>query len=315
MRLITNFSKIGCLILSLFLAVFSSAAAEKTLNTTAVTKIVRDAKIFEPNAKIDVYFNGKEIIVQSYLNPKANDNDCKIDAVLIAKAIFDAYPPPAFSNIRVNLFETKDETERKYRSVIVRAGDIEVFAKGAISRDALLASLTVAHDLVPPPPPQPSPRAVLELPIAGPYRKRERQNLLNNIRDLQSKNQELGRNVADVDKCCTLFLVGEAAVRRADGRGFVRAYNETVLAVNQEQAKINRVIGELYHKPPVAGPQYARRVKVFGALEYLEQHGKDVTELRRIFEKDIEPLAKTGQNSQELDVSLTTVERALSSKF
>jgi hypothetical protein len=128
---------------------------------------------------------------------------------------------------------------------------------------------------------------------------------------LQSKNQEIGREVADVDRCCNLFLVGEAAVRKADEPSFVRAYNDTVIAVNQEQAKVNRVVTQMYHKLPVNGPQYERRVAIYKRLESLEQHGRDVTQLRRIFEKDIEPRAHTGRDSLELDVSLTTVERAL----
>lgn len=287
------------------------SADAAVLNSTTIIKLVRGAKVFEPDAQITAYVNGKEIIVVSYLNPKANDNDCKIDAVLIAKAIFDVFPPPAFSNLRVNLYDSKDATQSIYRSVIVRAGDIEVFAKGGISKEALLASLTVAHERRSGVIPRPSPRAILNMPITGEFRKKERQTLLRDIRDLQLKNQELGREVADVDRCCTLFGASEAFVPRQDEHGFVRAYNDTVIALNEEQAKVNRAVTELYHKLPVAGPQYERRVAVYKRLEYLERHGKDVTQLRRIFEKDVEPRARMGQDSLELDVSLSTVERAL----
>ena len=289
------------------------AQAQSGPDKATIVKLVREAQIFEPGAQINAQVNGQEVIVQSYLNPKANDNDCKIDAILIAKKIFDVYPPPAFSNVKVNLYDSSDATKTSFRSIIVRAGDVEVFSKGSISKEALLASLTVAHErrLVTTATPV-SPRGILNIQIRNGARKVERQGLLNHIRDLQYKNQELGRNVANIDKCCELFQRSEAALTRSDQAGFVRAYNDTVIAVNQEQAKVNRLVNELNRRGPVKGPQYERRLAVFKRLEYLEQHGKDVTQLRRIFEIDVEPRAKLGQNSLELDVSLSTVERALS---
>lgn len=300
---------ISCLIAGLISS--ASAANAPVLNPANVTKAVREANIFEADAQITSYISGKEIIVQSFLNPKANDNDCKIDAVLIGKAIFDVFPPPAFSNIRVNFYDINDRTRSIYRSVIVRAGDIEVFAKGSISKEALLSSLTVGHERLTNVVKQTSPRAILNVPISGEFRKKERQSLLSSLRELQLKNQELGREVADVDKCCTLFALSEDAVRKQNEHGFVRTYNDAIIALNEEQAKVNRAVTELYHKLPVQGPQYARRVAVYKRLEYLERHGKDVTQLRRIFEKDVEPRARMGQDDLELDVSLSTVERAL----
>ena len=312
-RLIANLIQVGwtcCLVVALVLPV--AAADTPVLNNQTIIKLVRDAKVFEPDAQIIAYVNGKEIIVQSYLNPKANDDDCKIDALLIGKAIFDVFPPPAFSNVRVELYDSKDASRITYRSVIVRAGDIDVFAKGGISKEALLASLTVAHERRTDVVTRPSPRAILNVPITSAFRKKERQDLLRDIRDLQSKNQDLRREVADVDKCCRLFGLSEACVRKEDEHGFVRAYNDTVIAVNEEQAKVNRAITELNHKLPVNGPQYERRVAVYRRLAYLEQHGKNVTQLRRIFENYIERQASLGQDSLELDTTLSTIERALS---
>jgi hypothetical protein len=301
----------GCLILALLLLAEHAFAAEKSKTPTAgeVLRLVREAKILSPDLEVNAEVNGAEINISTYLNPKANDNDCKIDAVLIAKKLFDSYQPDSFADVKVCFYETTDPSRSMYRTVIVRTGDLEVFSKNAITKEALLASITVAHE-------RRGGRAsmsqsVLNSQIKSGLHKEDRQNLLNMIRELQAKNQDLHARVADVDKCCELFARSEAAAQKGDPASFLRAYNDTIIAVNQEQVRVNQAIAVLNQNRPKKGPQYERRMTIYTKLSHLEERGVDVSQLRRIFDNEVEPRAKTGQDSIELDASLSTLERAL----
>src|SRR5262249_46189075 len=141
--------------------------------------------------------------------------------------------------------------------------------------------------------------------------KEDRRNLLSNIRELQAKNQDLHSQVADVDKCCALFAKSEAAAENNDLATFLRAYNDTVIAVNQEQVRVNRAVDAINESKPKKGPQYERRMAAYAKLNSLAERGVDVTQFRRIFEHEIETRAQTGKDSIELEASLSTLERAL----
>jgi hypothetical protein len=281
----------------------------KVLTGPDVVRIVRQAKILNPSLELNAQVSGTVINISTYLNPKANDNDCKIDAVLIAKTLFDSYPPNSFGDVRVSFYETTDPSRTAYRTVIVRTGDLEVFAKNAITKESLLASITVAHErratgasLL---------NAILRIDIKSGFHREERQALLNNIRELQGKNEDLHSRIANVDKCCQLFARSEAAAEKGDVPAFLRGYNDTVIVVNQEQVRVNQAIEALYHDRPKKGPQYERRMTVFKKLSDLQERGVDVSQLRRIFENEIEPRARSGKDTIELDTSLSTLERAL----
>lgn len=271
-----------------------SAEVDAVLDSASVIKLVRSANIVPPTTAIQAQIAGKEIIVSTYVNAHANDTDCKIDAVLLAKKIFAV--SKSANDVRLIFYETDNPSGRTYRSIIVRAGDIDVFSKGEISKEALMASITVAHE---------------NRPLKTGFKFQERQDLLNQIKELQAKNADIGGKAANVEKCYCLYRLSENALSNGDHPQFLRAFNDTVVAVNQEQEKVNYVVRKLNSSSPVKGPQYERRIAIYQQLDKLEKQGKNITQLRRIFEKDIEPLARRGQDSLELQVTLLTLERAL----
>ena len=70
-------------------------------------------------------------------NPKATDQDCKIDAVLLAKTIMDAYPRDV-SRTRMMFSDSNSGTMSE---IMVTTGDVKAYATGTISKDDLLTSL------------------------------------------------------------------------------------------------------------------------------------------------------------------------------
>jgi hypothetical protein len=103
-------------------------AASFSLTDAEVVNALEKAKILAPSIRLNARVSPDEVIIATYKNPKAEDKDCKIDAVLIAKAVMDLAPGEV---PRVTVYFYSSSTLSKYKQVEVTAGDVKAFASGA----------------------------------------------------------------------------------------------------------------------------------------------------------------------------------------
>jgi hypothetical protein len=98
---------------------------------------ITKAKILPPDTKITASTNGAELTVSTYKVDLASENDCKIDAVLIAKTAFDA--DPELSRATVLFYDPR--MPDNYSSVAVTLGDVVAYKAGKVSKEQLLSAL------------------------------------------------------------------------------------------------------------------------------------------------------------------------------
>ncbi len=156
----------------LFITAVSASLAASTPKEDEVVKLIESAAILAPGERVLVRVRVAEISVNAYINPSAQDvdNDCKIDAVLIARKIFSKYTS-VVARVKVNFYERKRPNFA--RIINVTAGDVSSFASGNTTMAQLLASLEVRKETVKTPSittatnGTPSPSAAVTLSSAG----------------------------------------------------------------------------------------------------------------------------------------------------
>lgn len=116
-------------------------ALAATLPSAAqVSHTINSAKILAPGYQASAWCGGDGLFtVQLYRNPKANDNDLKIDSVLITKTLYDKYPD-ALKSVLVKFFDPGRPT---FKQVTIPEGLIKRFAGGELSQQALLDVIAV----------------------------------------------------------------------------------------------------------------------------------------------------------------------------
>lgn len=105
-----------------------------------LAKAIESAKILPASDKVKVDLTDNEMHITVLLNRDTEemDKDCKIDAVLIAKAVMDA--ESSINRVKVRL---ADFRRRTCRQVTVKSGDVAAFGTGGIGKETLLKSLEV----------------------------------------------------------------------------------------------------------------------------------------------------------------------------
>jgi hypothetical protein len=103
------------------------------------------AKILAPTIRLNARVAQDGIEVATYKNPKANQNDCKIEALLIAKTLVELAPGEV---PRVVVYFYNSTSLSSFKQVSVTAGDVKAFAAGALSKEELLKSLVIKDDSI-----------------------------------------------------------------------------------------------------------------------------------------------------------------------
>lgn len=135
-----SISRWAPLLLTAFITGFSPAPGiAAQLHQTELVTLLRDAKIVNPEYRLDVVVSDKEVTVLTKRNPKATDSDCKINAVLMGKTLMDAHIKD-ISRVKV-LYSV--EGADACDEVVVRAGDVKSFDAGSITEEQLLSSLEI----------------------------------------------------------------------------------------------------------------------------------------------------------------------------
>ena len=125
------------LTMSLALALSISPNCFAKLSAEELGKAIKQAKVFGAEEKVQTALAGGELTVSAYRKETSTDNDCKIDAVLTAKAAFAA--DPELSRVNVLFYDLLVPTD--YYEVPVSVGDVVAFGAGKISKEQLLGAL------------------------------------------------------------------------------------------------------------------------------------------------------------------------------
>jgi hypothetical protein len=105
----------------------------------ALAAAVRKSKVVKPEYPLHVLKRGIDVLVTTLATPHEPDKNCKIDAVLVAKAIMDKDK----TVLRVH-YRFKDHmADQGYRAVVVKQSDVKAYGASAIDVNSLLAQLPI----------------------------------------------------------------------------------------------------------------------------------------------------------------------------
>lgn len=127
-------------------AIVGSTLAEPTVSAANLTPaeivgVLRSAKIVKQDLSLRASYTSGDCIVTTQRSKAAADDDCKIDAILMARSLFQSFPDAGILHVKV-LFSNYEE--HKYMEVSVSKSDVEAFASGKLSRAELLGTITAA---------------------------------------------------------------------------------------------------------------------------------------------------------------------------
>lgn len=148
--MINTSSKAGSmkrLILTLLLSLTTSAAsfaADAPASDEAIVSIIEKSSLL-PGYKVSARLTGTEALISTYRNAEskkdAQDNDCKIDAILIAKELMISNSL-GVRRVKVHFHEPVGHTGI-VREVIVTLPEVKAFAAKDVTQEELLSSLTL----------------------------------------------------------------------------------------------------------------------------------------------------------------------------
>ncbi len=127
-------------VLAMSLALFAVLPAYSAISPSEIVSAIKQAQFLAPGSSLNVRVDGDQVYVSTFKHSN-EDKDCKIDATLIAKSVFDL-SPEGFARVTC-YFYGKDMSS--CQEVSVSAGDIKSFAAGTMTQEQLLASITVKN--------------------------------------------------------------------------------------------------------------------------------------------------------------------------
>lgn len=134
-------------VLSVTVNALPSLAASPGNPAPASASVSNDAAIISaiqaglPNAKISARTQGKEELISTYRPLSENVQDCKIDAIQIAKALM-VDKDFGLTRVRVQFHELVNNADF-YQEVVVSLAAIKGFSSGAVTKQEFLDSLDV----------------------------------------------------------------------------------------------------------------------------------------------------------------------------
>lgn len=141
--MIQRLSGIVAIVLGLALAMpASSAVTPAPIDVQTVKKRIQQGHVLQAGLDVSVRINGSEVVVSTMLSNEQKEPtlDCKIDAAMIAKTIFET-PKSQFARVKVRFYEPKNLS--RYYMVAVTAGDVAAFSSRRLSTQQFLESLEV----------------------------------------------------------------------------------------------------------------------------------------------------------------------------
>jgi hypothetical protein len=112
-------------------------AAEAHIGESELVSILRATKVVPPDSKLTASISGDEVVITTTKKQGATDAASKIEAVLIAKTVFDSVSNDA-QRTKVIFF---DFTANTYSEVAVKRAEVKMYGSGQLSEKELLSSI------------------------------------------------------------------------------------------------------------------------------------------------------------------------------
>lgn len=118
----------------------SAAGAAESVTPSQMVEILRNSHVLKPAVQLRATYDDhtKRVTILTDRYPKESDNDCKIDAVLVAKKLVDSFPDEV-SVVRL-IFNTTGKTPQQ---IDVTKVHVKAYGSGAVKADELLSSLNL----------------------------------------------------------------------------------------------------------------------------------------------------------------------------
>lgn len=118
------------------------SAGRLDLNPSNVNKIIEGDEIYGEQFRVSSMVQGDVVTVQTWLNSRSDnlEHDSKIDAVLIAKKLLDAFPQHN-PTVKLRYFDRQDH--HKYFEITIMPGVVKSYAAGVMPEKDLLGTLSM----------------------------------------------------------------------------------------------------------------------------------------------------------------------------
>ncbi len=134
-RRIAGFSLIFCAAILAY-PVAPQAGAQSTLSAANIGIILRNANLVKSGVPLNATVLDKKVLIITDRGQRGN-TECKIDAVMIAKTIMDAFPDQI---MQVKVIFSHPDAKLAVQANIT-AGDVKAYGAGELKPEALLASI------------------------------------------------------------------------------------------------------------------------------------------------------------------------------
>ncbi len=95
----------------------------------------------DSSRRLGATVTGEEVLLTTERNPKFNEHDTKIEAVLIAKTVFDLLPDEV-QRSKVMFYNAKDDT---IGQIVLNRTELKAYADGKLTEAKLLASIELSN--------------------------------------------------------------------------------------------------------------------------------------------------------------------------
>ena len=155
------------------------------LSEIEIVEKLRAAKVVDPTYSLSAKKTSEEVVVTTGLNPKFNDNDTKVQSVLIAKTAFGLIPATV-QRVKV-VFKSEHGDQSK---IVVNRLLVMSFGEGKTDETTMLKSLDIDKETAEAPSDDRSQELEVQKVVGGPLAP-ERQLQLGNIEFLKEKGVDV----------------------------------------------------------------------------------------------------------------------------
>jgi hypothetical protein len=134
--------KVKLSVYGLLLALTLTPTPAWSVTANDIISAIDKGKILAPSIRVNAQVRPDVVYISTYKNLKANDRDCKIEAVLLAKTVMDL--APEIPRVEVRFYE--QTSLNRFKQISISAGDVKAFASGSIKEDQLLNGLVLKQE-------------------------------------------------------------------------------------------------------------------------------------------------------------------------
>jgi hypothetical protein len=210
----------------------SIAYAQTDAQSSVLVEQIRRANVVDPSFKLQVAVEGEEAVITTQRKPKASDPDCKIEAVLLAKTVFDSVSDK-IQRVKVLLL---DYDANDCSSVIVKKAEVKLFGTGGLTQKELLSSLEITKATI-------SGSESKSLSVADGPQQPERLLLLGRIERLKTKGTNVVAFMNYFNQLEASAKKGDASELSTQVRYLSEKLSEQEEMVKQAKMRVNSSAG------------------------------------------------------------------------